>query len=78
MKLKTMLCFAIILVFILTPAYVNAEDEPIVYDFYFEESFFYYVGTATNVEIEWEDNHLHLVTLNGPDEGEMEIHILCY
>ncbi|NLN03577.1 MAG: hypothetical protein GX166_01970 [Clostridiaceae bacterium] len=69
MKLKTMLGFAIILVLILAPTNVRAENEPIVYDFYFEESFFYYVGTATNVEIEWVDNHLHLVTLNGPDQG---------
>lgn len=68
-NVRKLLGILMLIVFIMVPAVVNAENEPVVYDFYFEDTYYYYVGTATNVEVEWVENHLHLVTLNGPDKG---------
>lgn len=53
---------------ILTTIGVNAQDS-IIYDFYYEDSYSKYVGTASNVELEWVNNALHMVTLNGPSDG---------
>lgn len=66
--MKKIVVFFILLILIFSTIGVNAE-EAYIYDFYYEDGFYSYAGTATNVVLKWENNAIHMVTLNGPSDG---------
>lgn len=69
MKIPKLFIFAVITCSLLLGSFNVFANEAEVYDFYYEDSYFDYVYGPMNVEIDWINNALHLVTINGPADG---------